>query len=136
MTFIIFPTEKLLFYNNLMYQAYKLYYILNMYNKALIYDFLNIKITDIRKYLEIFILSPIKKITIDFFSEEDLRTIFQAIQSKEPLGKNKLLQNHMAKNEMPEVKEEPAEPLNKVTEVLNEIRSEELPEEMVEEALL
>lgn len=73
------------------------------------------------------------KITIDFFSEEDLRTIFQAIQSKEPLGKNKLLQNHMAKNEMSEVKEEPAEPLNKVTEVLNEIRSQEVGEEMPEE---
>lgn len=38
------------------------------------------------------------KITIDFFSEEDLRTIFQAIQSKESLGKNHLLENHIAKN--------------------------------------
>lgn len=40
------------------------------------------------------------KITIDFFSQEDLRTILQTIQSKESLGKNFLLQNHIAKNEV------------------------------------
>lgn len=39
------------------------------------------------------------KITIDFFSQEDLRTILQTIQSKESLGKNFLLENHIAKNE-------------------------------------
>jgi ParB family chromosome partitioning protein len=67
------------------------------------------------------------KITIDFFSEEDLRTIFEAIQSKEPLGKNRLLQNHMEKNGLeetaPSAPNSPAE--NKVTESLNEIRENE-----------
>ena len=40
------------------------------------------------------------KITIDFFSEEDLRTILETIQSKPSLGKNHLLQNHIAKTEV------------------------------------
>jgi len=38
------------------------------------------------------------KITIDFFSEEDLRTILQTIQSaKEPLGKNHFLESYITK---------------------------------------
>lgn len=35
------------------------------------------------------------KITIDFFSEEDLRIILDAIQNKNPLGKNHLLQRYV-----------------------------------------
>ena len=45
------------------------------------------------------------KITIDFFSEEDLRTILNIIQSKGSLGKNHLLNNHMAKEEKRESSE-------------------------------
>lgn len=50
------------------------------------------------------------KITIDFFSEEDLRTILQTIQSKESLGKNFLLNNHMAKEEQKEISENSSGP--------------------------
>lgn len=39
------------------------------------------------------------KITIDFFSPEDLRTILDTIQSKNSLGKNSLLENHVSKIE-------------------------------------
>ncbi|MDQ5901705.1 MAG: ParB family transcriptional regulator, chromosome partitioning protein [Patescibacteria group bacterium] len=39
------------------------------------------------------------KITIDFFSPEDLRTILDTIQSKNALGKNTLLENHVSRNE-------------------------------------
>ncbi|MEZ4103355.1 MAG: ParB/RepB/Spo0J family partition protein [Candidatus Paceibacterota bacterium] len=72
------------------------------------------------------------KITIDFFSEEDLRTIFQAIQSKEPLGKNHLLKNHMEKHEPQEDSGDESE--SQVKEVLNEIRgdSENFQEEVKE----
>lgn len=68
------------------------------------------------------------KITIDFFSEEDLRTILNTIQSKEPLGKNRLLQNHIEKNEQQEVVEtqnEVSENLDHANEVVSEIKSEQ-----------
>ncbi len=74
------------------------------------------------------------KITIDFFSEEDLRTILNTIQSKEPLGKNRLLQNHMEKNEAQETSEtqnEVSENENIVSENINDTNkvSEEIESE-------